>query len=70
MSDHTRRGAMLVRNLRILQLLTARKYRVSDLARAIGEHPRTVYRDLAAMQEAHLPIVRDAAARYQVEWWL
>lgn len=49
---------MLVRTLRLAKTLEGRRYMpgVAWLARELGCHPRTLYRDLAALQEAHWPV--------------
>lgn len=51
----TKRGATLARALRLARYLHGRRYRpeVTILATQLQVTTRTVYRDLAALQEAH-----------------
>ena len=55
------RGDQLARQWRMLQILIAsrRGRTVSELAEAIGCHPRTAYRDLEALQVAGFPLYTD-----------
>jgi predicted DNA-binding transcriptional regulator YafY len=52
------RGDQLARQWRIIQKLVASKYgkTVADLVKEENCHPRTIYRDLEALQEAGFPI--------------
>ena len=53
-----KRNHVLVRLARVLHLCQTRRILppVDDLARDLGCHPRTVYRLLAAIEEAHIPV--------------
>lgn len=55
------RGDQLARQWRIIQTLVTSKYgkSVADLVREENCHPRTIYRDLEALQEAGFPIYSD-----------
>ncbi len=55
------RGDQLARQWRIIQTLVTSKYgkTVADLVREENCHPRTIYRDLEALQEAGFPIYSD-----------
>ena len=52
------RGDQLARQWRIIQTLVSSKYgkAVADLVKEENCHPRTIYRDLEALQEAGFPI--------------
>lgn len=64
------RNRMVVRNLRLLQLLGRRRRNtMEELADALGVCSRTVRRDLEALQEAHLPVV-DKTIRGRRYWSL
>jgi len=51
------RGDQLARQWRIIQTLVTSKYgkTVGDLVKEEDCHPRTIYRDLEALQEAGFP---------------
>ena len=55
------RGDQLARQWRIIQTLVTSKHgkTVADLVRDENCHPRTIYRDLEALQEAGFPIYSD-----------
>lgn len=48
------RNRQLVRVLRLLKALETGRRTVSDLARVLHTTPRTIYRDLEALDEAHI----------------
>jgi len=52
------RGDQLARQWRIIQTLVSSKHgkAVADLVKEENCHPRTIYRDLEALQEAGFPI--------------
>lgn len=59
------RNRLLIRMLRLMRLLDTRRGRsVRDLASELGVTYRTVYRDLAALQEAQLPITEEREWRH------
>jgi predicted DNA-binding transcriptional regulator YafY len=53
-----RRASTIVRVLRLWRMLEGRRSRppVVVLAQDLGVHPRTVKRDLVALEEAHYPV--------------
>ena len=53
------RGDQLARQWRILRAIEPRKQgaNVSELAAQEGYYPRTIWRDLSAIQNAHLPLL-------------
>ena len=63
------RGEQLARQWRILRTIESRSHgvTVADLAEAEGCHPRTVWRDLAAIQEAGFPLYSEKEGR-QSRW--
>lgn len=57
------RSRMVVRAIWILRTLetSAIGWTADELANTLEVHRRTIYRDLAALQEAHVPMVVEAA---------
>ena len=66
-----RRHRLLVRNLRLLQLLEAARVGLTlrRLAEDTGYCQRTVRRDLEALQEAGIPIVQESGHRWRAMNW-
>lgn len=62
------RSRTLVRNLQMVSSLRSGWRSVSGLAREFSVTRRTIYRDLAALQEAHLPIMEseEPPGRYRI----
>lgn len=53
-----KRNRLLARNLRIMRLLSARRMTVAAMAEEMGVCERTIRRDLAAMEEAYIPVTQ------------
>jgi predicted DNA-binding transcriptional regulator YafY len=56
-----RRGVHVTRVLRLLQLLATSPRDVESLARELRCTPRTIWRDLALLEEIHAPIEKRPA---------
>lgn len=52
------RNKQLVRALRLIRLLQDGRWTLLELSRDLSMSTRTIRRDLAALQEAHLPVTR------------
>jgi len=63
------RNKQLVRVLRLLALLQTGRHDLVALSRALAVSPRTVRRDLAAIEEAHLPIVKHEDCDDRISRW-
>lgn len=50
------RNRQLVRAIRLMSLLSTGRHRLETLSRETGVSTRTIRRDLAAFEEAHLPL--------------
>ena len=66
-----RRNRLLVRNLRLLQLLESARVGLTlrRLAEQSGCCERTIRRDLEALQEAGVPIVEEDGHRWRALNW-
>lgn len=58
------RSSQVVRQWRILQQIDRQPYSISQLARQIDCHERTVRRDLYALEAAGFPLATDADHRW------
>jgi predicted DNA-binding transcriptional regulator YafY len=58
------RNAVVIRQWRLVEVIRRRALQLEEIAIELGVGTRTVRRDLAAMEEAHLPIVKDEELRY------
>jgi hypothetical protein len=54
-----RRNTQLTRQLTLLKMLLSGRPSLSEMARALRVHKRTVRRDLEGLEELHLAIVRE-----------
>ena len=52
------RNRQLIRTLQLRQLLASERWTLGALSKRLGVSKRTVYRDIAALQEAHEPVVK------------
>ena len=72
MSKQQRRNATLVRMLGLLRLLHRNgAMTIRELAMETGVTSRTIYRDVNAMEVAHIPLVRrarDVDGRHEVRY--
>lgn len=68
----TKRCGTLVRTWKLLVMLRGGPHRLESLARELGVTTRTIRRDLAALEEAGLPVDLSPAGRWFVretaEW--
>lgn len=51
-----RRNSQLIRALSLQRLLMTGRSTLRQMAQTMRVHKRTIYRDLAAFEEAHLPL--------------
>ncbi len=64
------RNRQLVRVLRLLACLQRGRWALADLSRELSVSERTIRRDLAAIEEAHL-VVRDMVTASTTRvWWM
>jgi hypothetical protein len=64
------RNQQLVRQLRLLALLTSGRRTIRQLAFALDVTERTVRRDFEALEEAHLPLTRENYGPGECVWHL
>lgn len=64
------RNQQLIRQLRLLALLTSGRRTIRQLARALDVTERTVRRDFEALEEAHLPLTRENYGAGECVWHL
>lgn len=66
------RGRTLTRAIRLWRILeSGRRATLPQLAQELGCCPRTVRRDLAALEEAGLPICHDGYTGWGAgKWWV
>ena len=53
------RNRQFIRQLRLLFMLTTGRHRITDLGAQLGVTPRTIFRDINALEEAHVTIVKN-----------
>lgn len=64
------RNQQLVRQLRLLALLTSGRRTIHELALALDVSERTLRRDFEALEEAHLPLHRENYGPGECVWHL
>ena len=62
------RNQQLVRQLRLVRLLATGRRTINQLAFELDVTPRTVRRDFEALEEAHLPLIREDYGAGQCVW--
>lgn len=67
-SNPLHRNRQLIRQWRLLQLLTNGRRTLQQLTCELAVTERTIRRDLACLEEAHFPIVQDFA-EYGRGYW-
>lgn len=51
------RNSQLVRQISVLKLILSGRRNLHEMAQELHVHPRTIRRDIDALEEVHLPIV-------------